>query len=86
MKKILGKIWTWIKSHKFWATIIAVVLLVGICAILPGGDTKESGFATVNITRGRLRQVVTATGEIRPINTIMVGSQVSGNIDKIFTS
>ncbi len=83
MKKILGKIWTWIKSHKFWATIIAVVLLVGICAILPGGDAKESGFATVNITRGRLRQVVTATGEIRPINTIMVGSQVSGNIDKI---
>ena len=38
----------------------------------------------VNISRGDLRQVVTATGEIQPVNTVNVGSQVSGTIDNLY--
>lgn len=83
MKHFIKKIWNWVKSHKWWAMLIAVALLVGFCAFVPSSDTPKSQFATIEITRGRLRQVVTATGEIMPINTIMIGSQVSGNIDKI---
>lgn len=48
------------------------------------GDGKGTGFATATISRGDLRQVVTATGEIQPLNTINVGSQVSGTIEEIF--
>ena len=50
------------------------------------GDTtdKKQEFATINITRGDLRHVVSATGEIRPLNTVNVGSQVSGTIDNLY--
>ena len=41
-------------------------------------------YVTVNIIRGDIRQVVTATGEINPVNTVSVGSQVSGTIEDIF--
>ena len=45
---------------------------------------KKQEFATIKITRGDLRQVVSATGEIQPVNTVNVGSQVSGTIDNLF--
>ena len=52
---------------------------------MSGNDSAQNtGFATATITRGDLRQVVTATGEIQPLNTINVGSQVSGTIEEIF--
>lgn len=38
----------------------------------------------MDITRGDITQSVTATGEIQPVNTINVGSQVSGTIENIF--
>ena len=51
------------------------------------GGAKKSGtgaFVTINISRGDLEQVVSATGEISPVNTVNVGSQVSGTIEEIF--
>lgn len=81
--KYLKKIWNWIKRHKFWSVIILVSLVTGYWLLVTPSAPEPSKFATVAISRGNLRQVVTATGEIRPINTIMIGSQVSGNIDKI---
>jgi HlyD family secretion protein len=75
----------WIKRHKILATIIALAILIaGSWLLIPGGDKTANQFATIRITRGNLKQVVTATGEIRPVNTILVGSQVSGNIETIF--
>ena len=38
----------------------------------------------MDITRGDITQTVTATGEIQPVNTVSVGSQVSGTIEDIF--
>ena len=38
----------------------------------------------MDITRGNITQSVTASGEIQPVNTINVGSQVSGTIENIF--
>lgn len=49
-----------------------------------GEDKKKSEFSTVKITRGDIRQVVSATGEIMPVNTVSVGSQVSGTINGLF--
>ena len=69
---------------KWWililgGVVVAVVLMTG------GGSKKDAGqFATLAISRGELRQVVTATGEIMPVNTVNVGSQVSGTIEDIF--
>ncbi len=76
------RIFNYMVKHKWW---IVSALCVVIILPLIFGETKstESQFATIEITRGNLKQVVTATGEIKPVNTIKVGSQVSGNIENI---
>ncbi|MBR3511263.1 MAG: efflux RND transporter periplasmic adaptor subunit [Alphaproteobacteria bacterium] len=45
--------------------------------------TNKKSYVTMDITRGNLSQTVTATGEIMPVNTVNVGSQVSGTIQEI---
>ena len=41
-------------------------------------------FQTVAVTRGPITQAVTATGTLNPVQNVQVGSQVSGNIQKLF--
>lgn len=79
-------IWRFLKfiwRKKWWILLIACVL-VAVKLIFGGTTDKKQEFATVNITRGDLRHVVSATGEIRPVNTVNVGSQVSGTIDNLY--
>ncbi len=75
--------WPW--RHKWWTLLI--IIAVGGYMIF-GASAKKTGnkgeFVTVNITRGDMEQVVSATGEISPVNTVSVGSQVSGTIEDIF--
>ena len=74
----------WFWRHKWWSTII-VLIIVGISLwIYFGTKTKKKDYITVDITRGDIIQTVTATGEIQPVNTVSVGSQVSGTIEDIF--
>ena len=77
------KLWSWIKRNKWWVFLFVIVAGVAIYFM---GDSKNqgTGFATATISRGNLRQVVTATGEIQPLKTINVGSQVSGTIEAIY--
>ncbi len=77
-------VWAWIKRRKWW--ILLFVVVAGALAYFMGGNSgnQSAGFATATIYRGDLRQVVTATGEIQPLNTINVGSQVSGTIAAIY--
>ena len=68
---------------KWW--VLALLIVIGGAWWIFGGTSKKPGeFITMNITRGDLRQVVTATGEIMPVNTVNVGSQVSGTIDNLY--
>lgn len=74
--------WIW---HKKWWILLAATVLIGINLIWGGAKKSDKGeFATVQIIHGDLRQVVTATGEIQPVNTVNIGSQVSGTIDNIY--
>ena len=77
-------VWAWIKRRKWW--ILLFIVVAGALAYFMGGNSgnQSAGFATATIYRGDLRQVVTATGEIQPLNTINVGSQVSGTIAAIY--
>ena len=73
----------WVWRKKWWIMILAAIVL-GISALFGGGTQKVEPLATMEITRGEMRQVVTATGEIQPLNTVSVGSQVSGTIEKLY--
>src|SRR6185369_7940335 len=43
-----------------------------------------SQFQTAAVIRGGITQAVTATGTLNPVINVQVGSQVSGNIAKLF--
>jgi HlyD family secretion protein len=66
-------------------------LVIGIVLVILGGllfSKYRSGsgqtFQTVAVTRGPITQAVTATGTLNPVQNVQVGSQVSGNIQKLF--
>src|SRR5664279_1953936 len=66
-------------------------LIIGIVLVILGGWLftkcgRGSGqnFQTVAVGRGSITQAVTATGTLNPVQNVQVGSQVSGNIQKLF--
>lgn len=69
-------------------TLIALILLVA----LGGGGwwyyhrnrNDAPNYVTSPVTRGDMTQVVTATGTLNPVVNVTVGSQISGNIQKLF--
>jgi HlyD family secretion protein len=80
IKRPLGYIW----RHRWLSATVIIAILAVIYFAGSSGNKTDVKFATVPITRGTLKQVVTATGEIKPVNTIKVGSQVSGLIETIY--
>jgi HlyD family secretion protein len=69
------------------------ILLVIVLALAAAGGgwwywtknhTEEVKYQTGTVTRGDVTQVVTATGQLNPVVNVTVGSQISGNISKLF--
>jgi HlyD family secretion protein len=61
-----------------------IVLLTAALGLRRCGRDESRGFQTATVTRGSLTQAVTATGTLNPVVNVQVGSQVSGNIQKLF--
>ena len=69
-------------SKKQIITGAAAVLILAIAGlVLKNGSVK---YITKEVTRGTITQYVEASGTIKPINTIAVGTQVSGTVAKIY--
>lgn len=65
--------------------IIGLIVLLAIGLVLRkcrSGSGQH--FQTVAVARGPITQAVTATGTVNPVQNVQVGSQVSGNIQKLF--
>lgn len=66
---------------------IIIALAVIIALTTPFVLKKQNGkvqYATEPVQKRTITQIVEATGTIEPINTVSIGSQVSGRIDEIF--
>ena len=63
---------------------VGLVLLGITFALSRCGKTAAAGYQTVAVTRGPITEAVTATGTLNPVVNVQVGSQVSGNIQKLF--
>jgi HlyD family secretion protein len=79
LRRMFGFLW----RHKWWSLTIVIILLAGGIWWFIATRAKKVEYVTVNVSRGDIRHVVTATGEINPVNTVNVGSQVSGTIEEI---
>jgi HlyD family secretion protein len=71
-------------TRTIWIIVVAVAVL-GVMILVRGcGGSGRTTYQTVAITRGPITQAVTATGTLNPVVNVQVGSQVSGNIAKLF--
>src|SRR5437764_8675855 len=65
--------------------IAAAVLLIAAFFLFSRlGRSNAAQFQTATVTRGPITQTVTATGTLNPVVNVQVGSQVAGNIQKLF--
>src|SRR4051812_36499049 len=65
--------------------IVAAVLLIAVALLLRRCTSgSRAAFQTAPVTKGPITQAVTATGTLNPVQNVQVGSQVSGNIQKLF--
>jgi HlyD family secretion protein len=77
------------KNGKFrwskWIMILVVLgAVVGGVMYFKNDHTDAPQYQTAAVSRGDLTQLVTASGQLSPIVNVQVGSQVSGNIAKLF--
>src|SRR5205809_814129 len=64
--------------------VIIVALLLILFVVRRCTQSSAGGYQTATVSRGPITQLVTATGTLNPVVNVQVGSQVSGNIAKLF--
>ena len=73
----------WVKRHRVWSAIIALIfLLVLYRALRPTPHDYE--YVSETVTRGEVLRKVSASGKVRALNTIKVGTEVSGQVTKVY--
>ncbi len=68
----------------FLIILVAVVALGGGWWYYNKDKDEAPQYQTVAVSEGSLTQTVTATGILNPVVNVTVGSQISGNIQKLF--
>ena len=75
------------KKKKIWliVLILAVVVIAAVCIIKASRSAnKELVIRTHAVEEYTVENTVTATGTIEPVETVEVGTQVSGKVEKIY--
>lgn len=75
------------KKRKIWLVILGIaVVAVAIMMIVNAGKSanKELVIRTHVVSEYTVENTVTATGTIEPVETVEVGTQVSGKVEKIY--
>ncbi len=74
-----------IKKGKLLFIILALCLIgAGVLYHFFGQRQTTHRYRTVKVERGEIRSVVTATGTMNPVITVLVGSQVTGTIKALY--
>jgi HlyD family secretion protein len=71
------------KRFYAWLAIIGGLLFIAF-VVRECRNGVAATYQTATVTRGPITQAVTATGTLNPVVNVQVGSQVSGNIAKLF--
>lgn len=73
-------------SRRLWVAVIAILvvaIVAGVWYSRTRPRTTGPRFRTAPVTRGALTVSVTATGEIRPLTQVNVGTEISGIVDRV---
>src|SRR2546428_12694020 len=71
------------KRFSPWLALI-IGLLVIVFVLRQCRNRSAANYQTATVTRGPITQAVTATGTLNPVVNVQVGSQISGNVQKLF--
>jgi HlyD family secretion protein len=73
-------------SRRKWIVIgaIAAVVVAGSWYWRSGKEAETTTLETEEVARGDLRETISATGALQALQTVLVGTQVSGTIDKLY--
>lgn len=72
------------KKHLIYSSVlIALSVGIGLALYFKGGE-PEYVFTTAEVERATISNTITATGTLEATNTVVVGTQVSGVIEKLY--
>lgn len=80
---MLTTLLSWPKRHPVWSVLIALVLLLILYRIVRP-TPRDYEYISETVTRGEVVRIVSASGKVRALNTIKVGTEVSGQITKVY--
>ena len=80
---MLTTTFSWVKRHPIWSIIIAVATLLILRAVL-WPSPPEYEYVTEKAQRGDVLRKVSASGKLRALNTLQVGTEVSGQVTKVY--
>jgi len=63
---------------------ILIITVVIYLIIKPKLDAKKIEFSYTSIEKGNIEAIVSSTGTLEAINTVEIGTQISGTIEKIY--
>lgn len=71
------------KRKFLWISVLVVVIAASLWGFTRSSGQTDAKIETEAVTRGELRETVSATGALQALETIPVGTQVSGTINKL---
>ncbi|MRR23412.1 biotin/lipoyl-binding protein, partial [bacterium] len=72
------------KRNVFISAGLLAVAVVTLLAVLSCRKSNNYEFETVKVTKGSIINEVTATGTLEAITSVVVGTQVSGIVEKLY--
>ena len=85
---VVGKIKTFVRQHKAWSAVIALIIL----AMLYGGyrtmaaKTAPTQYVMATVTRGTIVSAVTGSGQVSTSNSVDIKPKVSGDVTGVYVS
>src|SRR5574344_358718 len=72
------------KKNLFIVSAILILIIISVILALVSLKNKDAGYETVPAARNTITETVEASGTVNPVNTVDIGSQVSGMIKDIY--
>lgn len=80
---MVQRITTWMKRHPIWSGVILLISLF-IVYLIFRPTPHEYEYVSERVKQGEVLRKVSASGKVRALNTIKVGTEVSGQITKVY--